>query len=158
MQNLENYSKILENTRSFYEKIGRVRCPALNNEYVHFNSEGFTHLLYKNKTPRTRNEILTKLKLVTRARDIVAKTTTYQEYDEALEMLTLKKMKRKSTESCIVKYWGIVAIHKERRLKVVIRQIGNGQKNFYSVIPCWSTSQYRDIKMVSNFKGNPHDD
>jgi hypothetical protein len=31
---------------------------------------------------------------------------------------------------------------------VVIRQIGNGKKEFYSVIPAWFTRQYRNIKII----------
>ena len=33
-------------------------------------------------------------------------------------------------------------------MKVVIRQIGNGKKEFYSVIPAWFTRQCRNIRLV----------
>ena len=47
MQDISNYEKIREDTQNFYKQIGAIRCPALNNELVHFTAEGFNHLIYK---------------------------------------------------------------------------------------------------------------
>jgi len=45
------------------------------------------------------------------------------------------------------------------KFKVILRQVGdNGLKHFWSVIPGWITSQYRDIKLISMMKGDPNND
>ena len=36
-----------------------------------------------------------------------------------------------------VKYWDFEAVVDDRRIKVIVRQIGNGKKHFWSVIPAW---------------------
>lgn len=50
------FNKIREDAEKYYYSIGRIRCPYLDGD-VHFNSEGFEHLLFKtwNKT-RSRSE------------------------------------------------------------------------------------------------------
>ena len=58
----------------------------------------------------------------------------------------------------VVKYWGIVAIIKDFRIKVIIRQIGDGQKQFWSVIPGWTINQYKEIKLINKSKGNLEED
>ena len=50
------YEKAKQQAKQIYSKIGRIKCPALGDEYVLFTSAGFDHLLRKGRIPRTRNE------------------------------------------------------------------------------------------------------
>ncbi|MFH0857882.1 MAG: hypothetical protein V1848_04000 [Candidatus Magasanikbacteria bacterium] len=150
MQDISNYEKLRESSEFFYKKIGALRCPVLNNEFVHFTAEGFNHLIYKGaRRERSKNDQITKFKLLSKAKDILEISTTFQEYDESLTMVRKKKFKKVVEESVTIKYWGFVAIINNFRVKVVVRQIGNGQKHFLSVIPAWKTQYYRDIKIIS---------
>ncbi|MCX6791138.1 MAG: hypothetical protein NTV62_03030 [Candidatus Gribaldobacteria bacterium] len=153
MEDISNYQQIKETAEKFYKEIGRLFCPVFN-EPVIFNSEGFNHLIYKKGGERAKGDQITKLKLLSLAKEIVRVTTTYQEYDEGLVYTQKKKFKKKVNESTSVKYWGLVAIIKNCRVKVVIRQVGNSQKYFYSVIPAWTIRYYNGIKMISNAKGD----
>lgn len=155
MEDISNYNKLRKDTDNFYKKIQANRCPALNNELVHFTAEGFNHLMYKgSRHERSKNDQITKFKLLAKAKTIIEISTTYQEYDESLITIRRKRFKRIVEESATVKYWGLVAIIANFRVKVIVRQIGNGQKHFWSVIPAWSTSYYRDIKLISMAKGD----
>ncbi|MDP3244644.1 MAG: hypothetical protein Q8M83_03210 [bacterium] len=159
MQDISNYEKIREDTCVFYKNIGSIRCPALAHQLVHFTSEGFNHLIYKgNRSGRDKSVQIMKFKLLSRAKEIIMLTTTYQEYDESLTKVRKKHFKKIVYESAVVKYWGFVAIIRNFRVKVIVRAIGNGQNHFWSVIPAWSTSHYRDIKLISNAKGNLAED
>ena len=159
MQDISNYDKIREDAHSFYQKIGAVRCPALNNEVVHFNAEGFNHLIYKGRRrERSKNDQITKFKLLPKAKTIVEISTTHQEYDESLTTIRKKRFGKTVEETTTVKYWGFVGIIQNFRVKVIVRQIGNGQKHFWSVIPAWITSHYRDIKLISQARGNLEED
>ena len=159
MEDISNYDKAKENAINFYHKIGRVRCPAINNEFIHFTSEGFNHLVYKNdRRERDRSVQMMKFKLLPKARDIIERSSTYQEYDESLLEIKKEKFKKIVRESTIVRYWGLVAIIQNFRVKVIVRQWGNGQKHFWSVIPAWSKSHYRNITMISKAKGDLSDD
>ena len=159
MQDISNYEKIRENAYNFYQKIGTIRCLALNNELIHFTAEGFNHLIYKGKRhERIKNDQITKFKLLPRAKNLIGLTTTYQEYDESLTTIRKKRFKRTIEEATTVKYWGFVAIMQNFRIKVIVRQISNGQKHFWSAIPAWITNHYRNIKLISQAKGNLEED
>lgn len=153
MQDISNYHQIKETAENFYKKIGRLFSPIFK-ERVAFNSEGFNHLLYKKGGERNKSDQITKFKILPIAKEIVAIATTYQEYDEGIAQVQRKRFKRKINESATVRYWGLVAIIRNCRVKVIIRQVGDGQKHFYSVIPAWSARYYNGIKIISNAKGD----
>jgi hypothetical protein len=155
MQDTSNYEKIREDAQNFYKELRPIRCPALNDELVHFTAEGFNHLVYKGKRrERNKNEQIMKFKLLSKAKTIIEISTTHQEYDESLTEIRKKRFKKAVRETATVHYWGFVAIIRGFRTKVIIRQIGNGQKHFWSVIPAWTTNHYRDIKIISKAKGD----
>ena len=159
MQDISNYDKLREDADNFYKKARTIRCPALNYEPVHFTAEGFNHLLYKSsRRERSKNDQITKFKLLAKAKTIIEISATYQEYDESLTTIWKKKFKKTVEETTTVRYWGFVAIISNFRVKVIVRQIGNGQKHFWSVMPAWRTSYYRDIKLISMAKGNLAED
>ena len=159
MQDVSNYDKIREDAHQFYQAIGIIRCPAFDHQPVHFTAEGFNHLVYKGRRrERDKSVQIMKFKLLSKAADLLKITTTYQEYDESLTTIRKKRFKKTIQESTPVKYWGFVAIIRNFRIKVIVRSIGNGQKHFWSVIPAWSTNYYRDIKLISNAKGDLADD
>src|SRR3989344_4525249 len=151
MQDISNYDKIRQDAEDFYKKIGKILCPAFN-DFVYFNSEGFNHLVFKSsRSERIKNDQITKFKLLAKAKELITKTTTHQEYDESIKEFDVQKYKKRLRESKRVKYWGVIAIMNGWKIKVIVRQIGdNGQKHFWSVIPNWTTNQYRDIKFLSN--------
>lgn len=159
MEDISNYEKIRQNSRQFYEQIHKVFCHAFQQEVI-YASEGFDHLIHKNDSrERDKGVQIMKFKLLPLAQKLVGLTTTYQEYEESLQEFRVKKFKKTILETKVVKYWGIIAILENRKFKVVIRKIGdNGQLHFWSVIPAWVTSQYRDIKLRTTMKGNPDDD
>lgn len=159
MQDISNYKKLREDADNFYLKIGKVYCPAFNNEPVYFNSKGFNHLIYKSgHTERNRSVQIMKFKLLPKVKKIIQISTTYQEYEESLIEIERYKFKKKNKETVTVKYWAFVAIIQDTRIKVIIRQLGNGQKHFWSVIPAWRISYYKDIKMISSARGNLAED
>ncbi len=159
MQDISNYDKIREDAHNFYQTIGAIHCPALNNELVRFTAEGFNHLIFKGRRrERSKNDQITKFKLLTKAKTVLELTTTYQEYDESYTTTRKKRFKKTVDETATVKYWGFVAIIQNFRVKIIVRQIGNGQKQFWSVIPAWRTDRYRDIKLISMAKGDLAED
>ncbi len=160
MEDVSNYEKIKEDARQFYNQIGKVACPAFENQPVHFNSEGFNHLVFKgNRKERDKQEQIMRFKLLPLALKMIKLASIYQEKDETIQEFRVKKFKKIIEESKVVKYWGIIGILENKKIKVIIRQVGeNGQKHFWSVIPAWVTNKYRDIKFASTMKGNPSED
>jgi hypothetical protein len=150
----EEYKVVLSNAKRIYSKIGKVSCPALNDKYIHFNSEGFNHILYKGKRKeRSKQDQFMRLKSIGIASEIVKIATTYQEYDERIELVLVNSGGRKKWAHKIVKYWKLVAILHRKRFSVIIRKVGEGNYHFWSLIPDWLTTKHGDIVFRSYSTG-----
>ena len=159
MENIAYYQKLREETQKFYNGIGKVFSPAFN-QAVHFTSEGFNHLIFKgSRSERDKQSQILRLKLLPLAVKLIKLSTTHQEFEEQFKEFFVKSFKQKILKNQPVRYWGIIAIIDGRKIKVIIRKIGdNGAMHFWSVIPAWVTNSYRDIKLFTTMKGNPEED
>lgn len=159
MEDFSNYEKLKEDTQNFYNGIGRIHSPAFNQE-IHFSAEGFNHIVFKRAhSERERPSQILRFKLLPLAVKLIKISTTYQEVEETIKEFEVKRFKKKVRKSCPVKYWGIIAIIDGRKIKVIIRKIGdNGNLHFWSIVPAWVTNKYRDGKLFSTMKGDPEED
>ena len=73
------YQRAKKHAHRFYQKIGRVLCPALNNEQIVFNNIGFNHLIRKLKL-RSRREQKRRFNLLRYAEKILNTEKIYLEY------------------------------------------------------------------------------
>ena len=159
MEDLSNYQKLKEISQGFYNNINSVFSPALKEKII-FSAEGFNHIIFKKEhSERERPSQILRFKILYLAKKLIGLSTTYQEFEETLKEFDIKKYKKKSKENRLVKYWGMIAIIDNRKIKVIIRKIGdNGSLHFWSIIPAWATNKYRDTKFFTTMKGNPEED
>jgi hypothetical protein len=158
MIDTSNYEKIREDAQKLYNDFIDVLCPALNTS-VSFSSHGFNHLIYrKGRSERDRTSQIMRFKLLVRAYELIALTTTFQEYEDSLKEFRIKRYKKKIETTKQVQYWGLIAIIDNRKIKVILRKIGDGNLHFWSVIPAWVTNKSRDGKFITTMKGNPEND
>lgn len=156
----EKYEKARGEAHNYFQKNAKIQSPALGT--VHLNSDGFLHLIYGDKRHKQQRDWKNQLKrfhLVTYTRRIIEGMGFYQEYIEQYQTVMVKQHKHKVPESRLVKYWGFVAVIDNRiRVKIILRQVGNGNVHFWSVIPYWKTTYYKDIQFVDLSTGNAEDD
>ena len=159
MDDVSNYDTLRENAQTFYNSAGRIFSPALNDQ-VHFTAEGFNHIIFKgSRSERDRSTQILRFKLLPLAIKLVKLATTYQEYEETLKEFEIKAYKKRARKSKSVKYWGLIAIIDGRKIKVIIRKIGdNGTMHFWSIVPAWVTNKHRDVRFFTTMKGNPDED
>ncbi|MEK7531698.1 MAG: hypothetical protein AAB545_02095 [Patescibacteria group bacterium] len=159
MNDISNYEKLKADAQKFYSSKGRMFSPALN-DYIHFPAEGFNHLVYKGAhSEREKSSQTLRFKLLPLALKLIELSTTYQEFEETIKEFEVKSYKKRIKKTKPVRYWGIIAIIEGRKIKVIIRKIGdNGAMHFWSVVPAWVTNKYRDIRLFSTMKGNPEED
>lgn len=113
--------------RAYYKSIKPIYCPYFSERVV-FNSKGFKHLIYEDKGhQRTRSEQYLRLSLFPKGVRMLLIATVVQEYEERLVC------------NKIHKFWGFIGIIEGHKIKVVVRQIGDGKKHFYSIFPKWIT-------------------
>lgn len=135
-------SKILQE----YESLNEVYCPYFK-ENVKFTRDGFMHLLFKGskrRRPREDNVRSLRLKLFPLAPKILKITHTVQEFHKQDIFLLTKIHKEKIKVLKPIKYWGFIAIVERHKVKVVVKQVGNGYKKFWSIIPNWVTRKSGD--------------
>jgi hypothetical protein len=132
-----DYESARTEAKKYYRTIGTIFSPALG-ELVHFSREGFGHIIWKSKGDKRKiHSQMERFASLVLAAELVGLATTYQEFEELIRIGTVKK----------AHYWGVIAILHERKIKVVIRRIGeNGVAHFWSVIPNCITSPRRDKK------------
>lgn len=159
MEDVSNYQKLREDAQKFYSGIGAIRSPALN-EPVHFTAEGFNHIIFKgSRSEREKSSQILRFKLLPLAAKLVGLSTTHQEFEETIKEFEVKKYKKQIRQSKRVRYWGIIAIIEGRKIKVIVRKIGdNGVMHFWSIVPAWTTNKYRDIRFFTTMKGSPDED
>lgn len=159
MEDLSNYEKLREDAQKFYSGIGSVFSPALG-EKVFFDSEGFNHIVFKkSRSERERPSQILRFKLLPLAIKLVKTATTYQEFEETIKEFERKSFKKKIRKTLPVRYWGIIAIIDGRKIKVIVRKVGNnGGLKFWSIVPAWITNKFRDSRFFSTMKGNPDED
>ena len=152
------YEAIKTQTLAFYESQKPIFCPALN-DHVLFTSIGFNHIMYKrHRAMRDQESQIMRFKMLPRAIRLIELTTTYQEFEKSEKLFEVKMQKKKVMQRKDVSYWGIIAIIDERKIKVVVRKIGNGKIHFWSIIPAWVTNIKRDQKYIITMKDNPDED
>ena len=135
-----------EKARLQYFKIKKVKCPAFAKEPVIFNAKGFNHIFYKGaRSERDFKDIQTRVRLLDRAVILLKKSGVVQEENEYRA-----ESKGKIKE---FKFWAFEGVIEDRRIKVVVRQIGEGRKHFWSVIPAWRSVRFG--KRVKNYRNNP---
>lgn len=159
MEDLSDYEKLRADAQQFYTEQRPVHSLALG-ELVHFTAEGFNHLIFKGpRREREKPSQIMRFKLLPRAVKLIGLSTTYQEYEATFREFEVKSFKKRVRKSKAVKYWGIIAIVDGRKIKVILRKIGdNGQLHFLSIVPAWTTNKYRDAKFITTMKGNPEED
>ena len=159
MRGHTDYDSLRTETQKLYGSISPIFSPALK-EYIYFTAEGFNHIIFKgSRSEREQSSQILRFNLIPRAIKLLKLSTTYQEYEESRQDFIVKSYKRKIRKSKTVYYWGIIAIIDQRKIKVILRKIGdNGQLHFWSIVPAWVTNKHRDIKLFNTMKGNPEED
>jgi len=129
------YKKAKEKARNLYVKIGRIQCPALNNECIAFTNEGFNHILRKGRIPRTKNEQKRRLSLIPYIERILKNPRAVVCHEHRNTRTIINRYGNKLLIKSTADFWTFTERIDGCVIKVVVRQIPpNGQKHFMSVM------------------------
>jgi hypothetical protein len=128
------YKKSKEKAKKIYSKIGRIPCPALNGEFVSFTRAGFTHLLRKGRIPRTRNEQKRRFALLSFAEKIIKNPEAVIIYRQEEIKEKVNRYGEKILLARMANFWTFVEKINDCLVKIVIRQVNNGRKHFFSIM------------------------
>lgn len=142
---MADHDALRTSAEKMYKNIGSVYCPYFKAD-VTFGAEGFEHLLFKTRRhPRDDLDRVMRLKFLHYAPEIVKITRTLQGVREGMSFERIRRSKRNETVLVRVTYYEFIAIFSGRRFKVVIKQIENGQRFFWSFMPLFGFGS-RDVQ------------
>lgn len=131
-------TEIKKSAKLFFKKHKFVLCPAFPKEKVVFNSKALSHLFYKGSGKvfaRPAKEAAIRTNLLPSAYKVLKLMALAQEESEFID----KKGR-------VCRYFAFEAVVDSHRIKVVVRQLGNGNKQFWSVIPAWRRIRGKIVK------------
>ena len=124
-------TKYKDQIKKIFDKNKEIFCPAFPKEKIIFNAKGINHLIYKGgRSRRELSRIETNIRLLPSAINVLKVMPLAQE-----ETFYTRKDKK-------YQFWTFEAVIDNRRIKVIIRQVGRGRKHFWSVIPAWRKDRY----------------
>ena len=116
---MTNYKRLRKEAKKLYLKINQPWCPLLQ-ESIAFNNAGFRHLIRSGRKPRPKKDQKRRLMLLRLAKNIVTNPNAELGQDnEQHEGRT--------------RFWTITERRDKEKITVVIRQVGNGKKHFFSI-------------------------
>ena len=148
------FDELKRRAEEFYKGLGEVHCPYLK-EKITFNAKGLEHLKFNSKNhARPLADQRTRLRLIHLAPEVIKSSHTIQGLSHAR---VFEYIRSNARTECVLKdvtYYEFIAIVEDRqekkRIRVVIKQIENGPKYFWSVIPFWKMDKdKRERKMGS---------
>ncbi len=140
----------------FYKNLDFIQCPYFN-EKVNFNAKGLEHLKFKRKNhSRSENDQFIRFRLLHLAPEIIKLSRTVQGISSRKTFEIIRSNNRNEHKLVNVKYFEFVAVIDNIRVRVVVKQVENSPKYFWSIIPFWKMNKENGKRKVYN--GNPEED
>jgi hypothetical protein len=89
---------------------------------IYFNSAGFTHLEKKHGKWRSHAEQMERFSLLAHAPAVISNPSVKIVYSSQMKTLSAH-------------FWALTTTINKKRIRVIIRQIGNGRKHFFQYFP-----------------------
>lgn len=152
----DKFESVKQKGEEFYRQIGKVKCPYLNAE-VSFNSKGLEHLKFKSRgKARTQEDQYARFKLIRMAPKVLQLSRTVQDIGNAMHFEKKRVHNRVDNVLLPVTYYGFVAVLEDVRIKVIVKQIEDGEYFFWSIIPFWGVD--RNTFKRKLYVGHPEND
>lgn len=152
----EQFEDIKTKGETFYKNIGEIYCPYFK-EKVSFNSKGLEHLKFiQREKARLEKDQYMRFKLIHLAPEILKLSHTVQ---GVFETKKFEKIRMHSRTDMVLKpviYFEFIAVIKRNRVRIIVKQIENGQKFFFSIIPFWGMNTETMTRILHN--GSPEED
>jgi hypothetical protein len=123
------FGELKKKYRVMYFKLDSVYCPVLKSR-VKFNSDGFYHMLFKNsREKRTVNAQYGRLILIPLLKPVLR--CAKRIHETRIEEIKVRSIPKVQTCHALIEY---VGDDLDAKVKVVVRQIGNGSYYFHSAM------------------------
>ncbi|MFA6297278.1 MAG: hypothetical protein WC629_01815 [Candidatus Paceibacterota bacterium] len=154
--NEQDFLIVKEKAEAFYSEITEVYCPYFK-EKIAFNTKGIKHLKFKtDKHARKENDQYARFKLLHLAPEIVNMSHTLQGLWHTKQFVLEKTNSRSENVLKDVSMYEFIAVIRNLRVKVIIKEVFGREKYFWSIIPFWKVSNKTAKRML--YSGDPETD
>lgn len=154
--NNKEFEEIKSRGEDFYKSIPEIYCPYLK-EKVYFNARGLEHLKFKRlERARPEQDQYMRFKLINLAPEVLRLSHTVQGILETKKFERIRMKGRTDTILKPVRYFEFIAVIKRNRVRIIVKQIEDGQKFFWSIIPFWGMNEETMSRVLHN--GIPEED
>jgi len=154
--NQADFQKVREEAEKFYAAIGEIYCPYFDEKIV-FNAKGLRHLKFKsNEQARILRDQYARLKLIYFVPELLRRSNLVQGIwrTRLFEAQRTNGQWRRIMKDVI--FFEFIAVIKNVRIKVIVKEVLGGEKHFWSVIPFWGIDKENQKRILHS--GDPEDD
>lgn len=154
LTNEQTFEAVREESRTIYKKIRHIYCPYFKDKII-FNSKGWEHLRFKSHGhSRSRKEQYVRFKLLPFVSEVISNSRTLQGicHTSTFEIISTNSKWNRVLKP--VTFWEFVAVISDVRIRVVVKQIEDGDRYFFSVIPYWKIKAGTNQRLLY---GHPKD-
>lgn len=152
----EKFNNLKTDAESFYKTLDQVNCPYFG-EKVSFNAKGLEHLKFKKKKhARPRSDQYIRFKILQLAPEVIKLSRTVQGISEQTVFEPIRTNQRNESKMVRATFYEFIAVLQNTRVRVIVKQIADGPKYFWSIIPFWKLEK-EDSKKRMHY-GNPEHD
>ncbi len=153
---LENFEEIRIKGEVFYKNLKDIYCPYFKDS-ISFSSQGLEHLKFKQRgKARLEQDQYMRFKLLHLAPMIIQISNSLQGIWETKRFEYIKTNSKWQNVMKKVIYYEFIAVIKRNRVKIIVKQVENGKKVFWSIIPFWKMDKETMTRMLH--EGNPEED
>lgn len=155
-EDIGKFDEVMAKGGALYKTFSPVRCPYFEAD-VYFNASGLEHLKFKRpRHARSRLDQDMRFKLLPLAPEILRLSRTMQGIWETKHFEHVRVHNRTDIIFKPVIYYEFIAVIRRARIKIVVKQIDDGQRFFWSIIPFWDIN--KEAKKRKLHSGNPEED
>ncbi|HVM77244.1 MAG TPA: hypothetical protein VMU07_03780 [Candidatus Paceibacterota bacterium] len=150
------FEKARDEAESFYKTIGEVWCPYLQEKVI-FNAKGIEHIKFKAiRQARSHRDQYIRFRLISLAPKIIQSSHTLQGISMRKGFEREKTHNRWEIVMRTATYFEFVAVVRDVRVRIIVKQVENGPKYFWSIIPFWKMDKITGKRLLHN--GKPSED
>lgn len=151
---IEKFNKVKIEAEKFYKSVGDIYCPYFK-ERINLNHKGLEHIEFKgNNAIRPIKDQYRRLKILKYTPIILESSHTLQGIRRTKNFEYIKTNSRWENVLKNVIYFEFIAILDDLRIRIILKQIENGSKFFWSIIPYWKIDKSDNNKILSSSISN----
>ena len=137
----KQFEEIKTKGENLYKSLIEVYCPYFQSK-INFNAKGLEHLKFKKKNfARSRVDQYIRFKLLHLAPEILKLSKTVQGIFHTKNFEFMRSGARTEQKLLSVSYYEFIAVLKDVRVKIIVKQIEDSPKFFWSIIPFWKVNK-----------------